>query len=108
MSEATIRARIKTILEGISDIGVVHDYERTTADWSKYLELFKTTISGTDQIRGVQIAYRGFVPNVDDMDTCDIIRAHSFVIIFLVGLNDADKTEKNRVSHGQHHRRCIG
>lgn len=94
MTQATIRSRLATILNTVSDVGVVHDYERWNADWSKFLDLFKTTISGTDQIRGAMVMYRGFIPGVEDLTTCSVPRNHNFVIVYIQGLKDADETEK--------------
>jgi len=41
MPLAEIRTQIKTILEGVSGIGIVHEYERWAADWKGFLDLFK-------------------------------------------------------------------
>src|SRR3990172_1080001 len=43
MSLANIRTQIKTILDGVSGIGIVHDYDRYVNDWNKLLSLFKPT-----------------------------------------------------------------
>ena len=45
-----IRARIKSDLEAIEGIGVVHDYERWASDWGKFLDLMKDPVTQT--IRG--------------------------------------------------------
>jgi hypothetical protein len=55
-SETTYRAAIKTALEGVSNIGQVHDYERWMDDWANLLTLFKATISGVDQLRAWTIS----------------------------------------------------
>ena len=52
MSEATIRAALKTIIDDVADSGIVHDYERFADTWDDFLTLFKTTISGNNVIRG--------------------------------------------------------
>ena len=50
MSLTTIRTEIKAVLEGITDIGMVHGYERFSTDWKKFLDFFKP--AGKDYIRG--------------------------------------------------------
>ena len=58
MSEQTIRDAIYTILSGVADIGVVYKYEHWTSDYSQFLALFKTTISGVDQVRGWEVGLK--------------------------------------------------
>jgi len=43
MSLANIRTEIKNLLETVPGIGKVHDYQRWTNDWKKFLEFFKTS-----------------------------------------------------------------
>lgn len=50
-SETTIRARVKTVLESVTDVGVVHDYERYNNDMTTLLAQFVTKIDGEDQLR---------------------------------------------------------
>jgi hypothetical protein len=66
LSEATVRASIKTLLEGVSNIGLVYDLEPFAADWDIFLKRFKTTISSVDMIRGWTIS-------------CEAIPAQGFV-----------------------------
>ena len=56
MSEATVRASLKTLLEGVSDIGIVYDLEPFASTWDVFLDKFKTTISSVDMIRGWTIS----------------------------------------------------
>jgi len=88
MSEATIRAQIKTILEGVSGIGRVHDYERWAATWEKYLEFFKTT---SDVINGWTVS-RVRTPAACASGTHDR-RSHHYKIRGYYGLKDEDATE---------------
>ena len=94
MSEATIRSRINTVLGDVVDIGVTHDYERWSSTWDAYLAQFKTTIGSTPQIRGAEILYRGFTQDLSTLSTCSVVRYHNFVVVFIMGLNDGDATEK--------------
>ncbi len=95
MSEAAIRAQIKTILEGVPNIGIVHDYERWAVDWNVFINLFKTTVGGTDQIRGWEIGRRSAKENqVAIGGQGGNERRHSFIIRGYLGLNDSAATEK--------------
>lgn len=46
MPLAAIRTQYKAILETVPNIGVVHDYERWSVDWDKFLAQFKDPASG--------------------------------------------------------------
>lgn len=92
MSEANIRAQIYAIVNGITDIGMVYDYERWDADWTTFINLFKTTISGTDQIRGWEISRRACPESLQTLGEVD--RPQNYIIRGYMGLNDAAATEK--------------
>jgi hypothetical protein len=94
MSEAVIRAAIKTAVEGVSNVGKVHDYERWASEWPAFLELFKTTIAGAPQIRGWEIGYRGFTAIRDPQFARAVLRQHLFEIHGYLGLDDSAATEK--------------
>ncbi len=93
MSVANIRAQVKAILEGVADIGRVHDYDRWEVNWDEFLALFKATVGGIDQIRGWTIhsqsdgsAYPG-TNNVGQFERLFLIRGY-------LGLKDDGATEK--------------
>lgn len=44
MSEATIRAKIKSILEGVSGIGVVHNRRRYSKSLAEYLKMMTSSV----------------------------------------------------------------
>lgn len=98
MSQATIRSRLDTIVSAVSNIGVVHDYERFSSDMTAFMTLFKTTISGTDQIRGWTIGYNGYSTPDDDEFPREFghrfIRLKRFKIRGYQGLDDSAETEK--------------
>jgi hypothetical protein len=95
MSEATIRAAIYNALSGVSNVGKVYDYERWAADWGAFLDFFKTTINNKVQIRGWEVGYRGFVPDVTfEILAGSFIRNHQFVVAGYLGLDDSAGTEK--------------
>ena len=92
MSLTTIREQVKTILSGVSGIGVVHDYERWNSDWTKFLDLFR--IEGDDEkkrINGWSITRRK-TPAKTASTTHDS-RTHTFLIKGFYGLKDADASE---------------
>ncbi len=63
MSEATVRASIKTLVEGVTDIGIVYDLEPFASDWDVFLSRFQTTISSVDMIRGWTISCEAIPAN---------------------------------------------
>lgn len=56
MNTAYIREQIRVVLCGVPGIGVVHDYERFSNDWNKFLALFSDPSTGT--INGAMFARR--------------------------------------------------
>lgn len=92
MSEATIREQIYTILSGLTDIGKVYDYERWAVDWATFINLFKTRVGTTDQIRGWEINRKAVKGKTSAFETEE--STHSYVIRGYLGLNDANETEK--------------
>jgi hypothetical protein len=90
MSESAIRQKLFDILSSVPGVGRVYDYERWTADWTKFLELFKDSSSG--RILGWEISRNAvesqFLSRVEEEAT------HRFVIKGYLGVKDADATEK--------------
>lgn len=92
MSLTTIREQIKTILSGVSGIGVVHDYERWAADWTKFLDLFRVEDDdGKKTINGWMFNRRK-TPAKTASTTHDL-RTHNFQIQGIYGLKDSDASE---------------
>jgi len=48
-------AAIKNVLESVANIGVVHDYDRWTANLQEFRALYLVTIDGVQQVRGWDI-----------------------------------------------------
>ncbi len=89
MSLATQRAAIKTILDGIAGIGVVHEYQRWAAHWTAFLSRFQDP--ATQTIRGCTVTRES---------TCEawiaigqVERRHTWVVTFYMGLDDAGASE---------------
>lgn len=93
MSLSAIRTEIKTILNSVTDIGVVHDYERWSKDWNTILSLFQP--SGKAYIRGWMITRRATSEQVITQGPGGTNqRDHSFVIKGVFGLKDDTASEK--------------
>lgn len=90
MSLATIRTQLKTILEGVSGIGVVHDYERHAKDWNSYLSFYKK--AGTSIINGWQITRRS--TREEEHAASQTYRFHTMVIKGFYSLDDSAASEK--------------
>jgi len=90
MSQATILAKIKTTLEGISGIGQVHDYVRWNKDWPDLFKLFRDGTS--EQIRFWDIS-RTRTPEVSSATRTNQ-RTHIFRIRGFISLDDSAATEK--------------
>ena len=88
MSLSTIRDRIKTVLEGVSGIGVVHDYERWSANWTDMLAHYQKN----GKLNGWAISRRA---TPEEWATMPVVeRSHEFHISGIYSLNDAAASEK--------------
>lgn len=95
MSFQTIRDEIKTIMEGITGIGNVHDYVRSTYFWDEFFAAHKdvdqiltweiTRIATAEEVWSVQNA-AGSEPNFHD--------THNITIVGHMSLQDSTATEK--------------
>ena len=90
MSLATIRTQLKVILEGVTGIGIVHDYERHAKDWSTYLSFYKKP--GTSVINGWQITRRA--TREEEHAATQTYRFHTMVIHGFYSLDDSAASEK--------------
>lgn len=89
MSLSAIRTELKTVMEGVSDIGNVYDYVRQAAHESKIKSLFKTS---TDKL------LTWFITRVAVHDEwlshCENgIKTHNFQVLGFYGLKDIDASE---------------
>ncbi|MBN1535194.1 MAG: hypothetical protein JW908_00575 [Anaerolineales bacterium] len=96
--ETTLRARLKTVISAVSNIGVVHDYERWLEEWGDLLKLFKSTIGGIDQLRGWIITLTNWSEQIvgfqggGDGDT--VLVNYTYKIRGFMGVDDSAATEK--------------
>ena len=101
MAETTVRAAIKTIVDGVGNEGLVYDYERWQSTWQAYLTLFKTTIDSTDQIRAWTISCASFTQERIEFRTegkAGILRTYQYIIRGYLGLDDSAATEKTAIA----------
>lgn len=95
MSYATILARIKTVLDTVSNKGLTHDYFRWAIDDSAFRDFSTTTISTVKQIRVWFIDYAGFAAESSWISrSAEARRVHTFVIQGYMGLDDSAATAK--------------
>jgi len=94
MSESAIRTLVYTAVNGVSNVGKVYDYERWAAEWADVLALFSTRISGVNQIRGFNVAYRGFTASRDPQFARFVQHTHRFQVQGYMGISDDNSTEK--------------
>jgi len=92
MPLAEIRTQLKTVVAAVVDIGLVYDYERWAAEWSKVLDIFRATIQGKDRIQAWTITREG--TPAEDLDTEREWRRHLMVIRGYRGLDDTQGSEK--------------
>lgn len=88
MSESIARTGIYTILNAVTDVGKVYDYERWAKDWGTFINLFKTTISGKAQIRGWEIKRKAAKEDATNAKT------HIYGINGYMGVDDSAASEK--------------
>ncbi len=91
MSEALIRAQIKTILEGVSGIGEVHDYERLSLSLGEYLELMTTGTGASKKVNGWTIHRESTASEMSDFQK--VMRNHTFRIHGIYEVDDDDASE---------------
>lgn len=99
MSEATTRAILKAVLDTVSNIGTVHDFQRLSTEYSTFLNFFKASVGGTDYIRGWTIQLQGW-PETEYLDedfesgVKQVIRTYTYKIRGYFGVDDSAASEK--------------
>lgn len=101
MSETAIRAKIKTKLESVSNIGNVYDTERYFNNEADRLAIMKATISSVDQIRSWMFSQNSsdekqIIVGVGATSGVEIKR--EYIIKGWLGLRDSETTEKTLLS----------
>lgn len=88
----SLRSAIVTVLEGVTDVGVVHDRERFVVDPSRYLDAFKTTIGGVSQIRAWLVLRESARTTLEPPAFGETMRRHLFVLYGVLGFKDSTDT----------------
>lgn len=91
MAYNTILAKIKSEIEEITDIGIVHDYRRYSRDWTKFLALFRP--EGKEYIRGWDISRVASPEEIENINASNL-RTYDFMIRGFAQLDDEDASEK--------------
>jgi hypothetical protein len=87
MSEANIRAQIKTLIQGVTGIGIVHDYER----WSRSLAEFLALMASSNKVNGWMIHRQQSTS--DWQSNGEILVTHTYKISGIYELDDANASE---------------
>jgi hypothetical protein len=87
MSEAAVRAQIKSSMQAVTGIGIVHDYER----WSRSLAEFLALMTSSGQINGWMIHRQQTTS--DWQSTGQILLTHTYKISGLYQLDDVAISE---------------
>jgi len=62
VAEATVRASIKALVEGVADVGNVYDLAPFASTWDVFIDRFKVTLNSVDMIRGFSISCVSILP----------------------------------------------
>lgn len=92
-----IVAAINTRVGTVTNIGSTHAYQRYVADWQNYLNLFRVTISGVEQIRAWVTTMDNPNPVVGGVSEArfgSINRQYNVLIFGFLGLDDSANTEQ--------------
>lgn len=95
MSESGARSRIKTVIETVSNVGVVHDYMRWAVEWPTLVALLKTTVSGVSKLRGWMITCEGMPATANEFGPIPTARRdYRYRVRGYYALDDSAATEK--------------
>ena len=87
----SLRTALATLLATVTDVGMVHNRERFVVDPAAFLDMFKTTIGGTVQIRAWLILRESMQP-VEDTVFGESRHRHVFVLRGFLGFQDSADT----------------
>lgn len=91
MSLSTIRDQIKTVIESVTDVVNVHDYQRAVWDEDVFRSLFLDTLTNVNTWIVTRRKTEEEIETDDHLHT----RTHEFVIRGYHSLVDEDATEKD-------------
>ena len=88
-----LNAAIVAQLGGVTNIGAVHAYSRYIADWPTFLDQFKETVGGVEQIRGWFVTLANPAITNEPSAFRQRTRTYRFLITGILGVKDASATE---------------
>lgn len=80
-----IRGAIKTVLESVTGIGIVHDRKREARDWKSLLDLFRYN----EEFQGIEFQQKSFEVNSDE----DRLITRKWNFTLLKQFNDSENSE---------------
>jgi hypothetical protein len=89
MSDESVRLKIKEVIERVPNRGTVHEYERWSADWNKFISLFQD--SASKKILGWEITRQAAPGRY--ISNCEEEVSASYIIHGYMGVQDADRTD---------------
>jgi hypothetical protein len=101
VSEATVRAAIYALVNGVTNVGNVYDYERWAAFYSGEIDVAKYTLSGVEYYRFWTISCESIEQEMQQFssDRRDgAARQYTYKIRGAWGLQDADESEKSAIA----------
>jgi len=99
LSHSAVRDDLHTIISSVANVGTVHKYRRYSNQWPDFLVHFKTTIAGSDYIRGWDIHINGGPADEpvygewNPEDRAVVYRTFNAEIRGFFGVNDAAQSE---------------
>lgn len=87
MSEVLVRAQVKSILSGVTGMGIVHDYER----WSRSLAEFESLMTKSGVINGWMIHRQS--SSAEYNTNASHLVTHTYKISGIYALDDANASE---------------
>ena len=98
MSETTIRARIKTVVDAVPNSGLIHDYGRYADQIDAMRTLYVSTIGGSSVLRAWTISCNRVMPTLPDFD--GKFAEYHYVLRGYWQLDDSAASEKSALAMG--------
>ena len=95
MAYDDIRQEVVSLVESVTDVGVVHDRQRWATNWSTLLDLFKHEMSdgSGSLIRGWMVSRSSILPDTEDSSFGADRELHGFLIRGIMAFSDLEDSE---------------
>lgn len=90
-----LRTAIVARLNTVSNVGQVHNRPRWNADWSKFLDHFKTTVGGKSTLLGWWVSRESAQSDVSVSDFNNVTRIETFILTGIQAFVDNDDSYAN-------------